>query len=231
MKSVVTAYFPRMLCGWCCLLAFGLAAMAQDLTPVQEALKAEGFFLGNVDGRASEEFLTALKRFQIRNGLEVTGTLTDETREALGLAGAPVQSVLEPVPQSTPEAQPFQQPAPQSTPRSVRKEAPPREVEETDGTVLRGVPPAVYRDIFRRTPYERAPLTVQRETVLRAQRLLADAGFYEGRLDGAPDRSLQRALASYQNRNDLSETARLDMKTLDEMELLPGESGVPFRRR
>ena len=70
-------------------LALALTASADDqLRNVQTALKNQGFYYGDVDGAASPETTSAVRRYQIRNGLEVTGTLTQETLTALGLVAA-----------------------------------------------------------------------------------------------------------------------------------------------
>lgn len=70
------------------LLLFGILgvteARADDATRnVQIALKNRGFYYGEVDGLRGPETEAAVRRFQIRNGLSVTGTLTEETTLAL----------------------------------------------------------------------------------------------------------------------------------------------------
>lgn len=50
---------------------------------VQIQLKNRGFYYGSVDGVSGSETEAALRRFQIRNGLAVTGTMTEETSKAL----------------------------------------------------------------------------------------------------------------------------------------------------
>jgi peptidoglycan hydrolase-like protein with peptidoglycan-binding domain len=70
-------------------LAMVLTAAADDqLRNVQTALKNQGFYYGDVDGASSPETTSAIRRYQIRNGLEVTGTLNPETLTALGLVAA-----------------------------------------------------------------------------------------------------------------------------------------------
>jgi hypothetical protein len=82
------------------------------------------------------------------------------------------------------------------------------------------VPPQ-YADFFRRTPYENAPPEVQRNTVQQAQARLARQGFYQGVADGELSNSFSRAVAAYQRDDDLRPTGRLDMDTLDDLNLLP----------
>ncbi len=59
-----------------------------NVRAVQTKLKAEGFFFGEVDGAFSSDLSAAMTRYQIRNGLEVTGQLDDETSKALGATPA-----------------------------------------------------------------------------------------------------------------------------------------------
>src|SRR6266404_6493833 len=49
----------------------------------QEALKERGFYYGEVTGQKNADTTAAIRRFQIRNGLQVTGDLNDETLLAL----------------------------------------------------------------------------------------------------------------------------------------------------
>ena len=62
----------------------GLYADAQ-IAAVQETLKSQGFFHGNVTGENNSETAAAITRFQVRRGLEVTGELNEETLRALEL--------------------------------------------------------------------------------------------------------------------------------------------------
>ena len=55
---------------------------------VQTKLKAEGFYFGEVNGAFSTELSAAMTRYQIRNGLAVTGQLDEETSKALGATAA-----------------------------------------------------------------------------------------------------------------------------------------------
>src|SRR4029453_8951906 len=79
-------------------LAFGAAICADDTGPtdsqegwgpdnlraVQEKLRDTGLYFGEIDGAYSSELAAALGRYQIRNGLPITGQLDAETSKALG---------------------------------------------------------------------------------------------------------------------------------------------------
>jgi peptidoglycan hydrolase-like protein with peptidoglycan-binding domain len=75
-------------------LALAVSSSADDqVRNVQTQLKNQGFYYGEIDGQSGPEMASAIRRYQIRNGLEVTGTLTQETLAALGMvAAAPKQS-------------------------------------------------------------------------------------------------------------------------------------------
>ena len=57
------------------LLALCVAARADDTTKkVQAQLKELGFYYGEINGTTGAETTAAIRRYQIRNGYEVTGT-------------------------------------------------------------------------------------------------------------------------------------------------------------
>src|SRR5947199_494888 len=57
----------------------------QLVESVQQALKDEGFYYGEVSGEMNANLTAAIRRFQIRNCLQVTGELNDETLQSLGI--------------------------------------------------------------------------------------------------------------------------------------------------
>jgi N-acetylmuramoyl-L-alanine amidase len=81
------------------LVAVGTIAFAQqgalyygskgpEVSKVQERLRNWGYLKGGTDGVFGQQTFNAVKLFQQRNGLNVTGTVDTATRNALGLAGA-----------------------------------------------------------------------------------------------------------------------------------------------
>lgn len=70
-------------------VAIALAAAAsvfanENVRGVQEKLRDEGFYSGEIDGAYSSDLSAALTRYQIRNGLPITGQLDVDTSKALG---------------------------------------------------------------------------------------------------------------------------------------------------
>jgi len=202
-----------------CLLC--QSAFADDqIRDVQSALKQEGFYYGEINGENTQETSAAIRRYQIRNGLQVTGALNQETADALFKSKAPSAEPSAPAPQSPAHnlepSPPLQQPedlrAPQPRPESPNSEV-----------VL--IP---FAQLFRHTPFEHAPHPVQIQTFQRVQEKLVEKGFYRGRQYSEPSEFLQRAISSYQEARGLRVTGYLDMDTLHELRMLPGESGSPF---
>ena len=205
------------------IFLIGLPLYADDqLRTVQQALKDQGFYYGQVDGSPGSETSAAIKRFQIRNGLEVTGQVNPQTLAAIN-GGEPAAS---PIPAATPVIQPKMPPM-DTPPESFLRNQPP-------ATAVPQQPPAVspqsaspqsplnpYAVIFRRTPYETAPGEVQSDTLKRAQMKLYRDGFYRGSIDGAPGNSTAQAILRYQANQGIPETGRLDMETLASLDLLP----------
>src|SRR5690348_8764344 len=52
---------------------------------VQQTLKDQGFYYGEVSGETSANLTAAIRRYQIRNGLQVSGELNRETLQSLGI--------------------------------------------------------------------------------------------------------------------------------------------------
>src|ERR1051326_5294155 len=70
----------------------GLVCADENVRGVQEKLRDGGFYLGEIDGAYSSELSAALTRYQVRNGLPITGQLDVDTSKALGAKPAVVGS-------------------------------------------------------------------------------------------------------------------------------------------
>src|ERR1700730_1109017 len=55
---------------------------------VQQALKDQGFYYGEISGEMNANVTAAIRRYQIRNGLQVSGELNSETLHSLGVDSA-----------------------------------------------------------------------------------------------------------------------------------------------
>lgn len=210
----------RICCGFLLLLVASVAGARADQTTsaVQRALKNQGFYYGSVTGQKNADTTAAIRRYQIRNGLQITGEIDAETLRSLGMGSGPKTAPM-PV-QSTPtkperdENKSTQQPAEVSPPTAAPREdyAPgPRDWRpETRG-------------VFAGTPYEMAPPDLQRHVIVGAQTLLARARYYRSGIDGVFGPGTAAAVRAFQARAGLPADGRLNMETLSALGLLPGQ--------
>src|SRR6266704_67375 len=210
----------------------------QLVESVQQALKDGGFYYGEVSGEMNANLTAAIRRYQIRNGLKVTGELNDETLQSLGLkssgsarqlprAASPAPGAATPSErpseetESTTPAQPVQ---PFGHPPQNQQIYPstPMSPNNSPGGFLAG------------TPFETAPPAVQRNVLVSAQIALARYGLYREQIDGIYGPAMEFSLRAYQSRTRLPVTGRLDLETLAALRLLPGPRQPfydPYRRR
>ena len=74
-----------------CFLVISLGAICslradENVRALQSRLKAGGFYFGEVNGNYDSDTAAAVTRYQIRNGLQITGKLDPQTSNALGVA-------------------------------------------------------------------------------------------------------------------------------------------------
>lgn len=80
MKRVFLTFLALGICGLGTLLA------DDNVRAVQTRLKGGGFYFGELNGEYNSETAAAVSRYQIRNGLPISGQLDAETAKALGVA-------------------------------------------------------------------------------------------------------------------------------------------------
>jgi peptidoglycan hydrolase-like protein with peptidoglycan-binding domain len=109
-------------------LSLALLARADEQTQqVQQALKDQGFYYGQVDGQPGPETDAAVRRYQIRQGLEVTGKLDGQTLDSLKVgSGSQDNNAVHAVP---PDAGDTQQ-------DTVRATPPPQNIVQSDRDFL-----------------------------------------------------------------------------------------------
>jgi peptidoglycan hydrolase-like protein with peptidoglycan-binding domain len=213
----------------------GLSAAWADsaIESAQQKLKDDGFYYGEINGKKDADTTAAIRRYQIRNGLQITGELNTETQRALGLTSKPA---------STPATRPAQTPGP--TPPGFLEETPaqkvtpaPRQAPESEPNDEDETPPPPppqprieSSNVFGGTPYDAAPPQVQQDIVAKAQVILMRHGYYRDEVDGLYGPAMNFALRNYQARFGLQPTGRLDVETLASLSLLP-EQRVSGPRR
>jgi peptidoglycan hydrolase-like protein with peptidoglycan-binding domain len=228
----------------------GLLLGDQKVENVQQALKDQGFYYGEVTGQKDADTTAAIRRYQIRNGLQITGDLNEETLKALGVDSSGAHAVAKASPSATAIApnssdlrtEPRESAAP-TNPLTGQPFPQPQQDRSADGRIRGGeqrpvrpgydAVPGRPAENFVGTPYEAAPPEVQRNVIISAQNTLAQRGLYRGGIDGQAGPDLEFSLRAYQARVGLPVTGRLDLETLAALQLLPGAKGpiyVPRRR-
>jgi peptidoglycan hydrolase-like protein with peptidoglycan-binding domain len=176
----------------------------QTVQSVQQALKDQGFYYGNVTGDNSAETSAAVRRYQIRNGLQVTGEINSETLRSLNLSS---NSVASSQPASKPATTPPKSVESGDSSR-VERSWSPRWFGEPDGRVDMNRPLAA-------PSYQWMPSRINERMVAEVQLQLASRGYYPGRIDGRYGRRTAFAVRAFQWRSGISPTGRLDLITLD----------------
>jgi peptidoglycan hydrolase-like protein with peptidoglycan-binding domain len=207
-------------------LGWSLAWADPAIESAQQKLKDGGFYYGEINGTKDADTTAAIRRYQIRNGLQITGELNAETLSSLGLRSKPA---------STPATRPAQTPGPpppdyvQPTPAPRTTPAPQPQFENESEPAP--PPPLLERgNVFEGTPYEAAPPQVQQEIVFKAQMILLRAGFYREEVDGLYGPAMNFALRNYQERFGLRLSGRFDVETLASLRLLPEQRTTGVRR-
>jgi peptidoglycan hydrolase-like protein with peptidoglycan-binding domain len=211
----------------------------QLVESVQQALKDEGFYYGEVNGDLNANLTAAIRRYQIRNGLQVSGELNDETLRSLGIKSSgsshPTTKPASPTPAG--EAVPS---GPHSDETEGATPAPPVQPfsnEPQDQQVFPSTPmgPASSPGtVFADTPFQAAPPGIQRNVIVSAQIILARYGLYREQIDGIYGPAMELSLRAYQAEMRLPMTGRLDLETLAALRLVPGRRQQfhnPYRPR
>jgi peptidoglycan hydrolase-like protein with peptidoglycan-binding domain len=74
----------------------GTARADEILRHYEQSLHDQGFYFGTVDGNPGDELTQAVRRYQIRNGLPVTGDLDDATRKSIDKSQQEIKNASHP---------------------------------------------------------------------------------------------------------------------------------------
>jgi peptidoglycan hydrolase-like protein with peptidoglycan-binding domain len=196
----------------------------QTIESVQQVLKDQGFYYGEITGEAHANLTAAIRRYQIRNGLQVNGELNSETLHSLGIdSSAPARPVAKTTPSPSPGLPDLRdQSSRQAT--GIPPAGQPFANSPQDQQIYPSNPvmPGMSRGgLLTGTPYEAAPPEVQRNILVSAQIALARRGLYRAEIDGVYGSAMELSLRAYQARTRLPVTGRLDLATLAALRLLP----------
>ena len=186
------------------LCAVNAVQADQAIRSLQQTLKNQGFYYGEVTGDKSAETTAAIRRFQIRNGLGVTGEINEETSRSVNSSSNPVASASKQA--SKPAG---------IQPNSVRPDASAR-LSQSSPPPLFNQPnrPLETNPPYSASFYQSAPLPVNRRIIAGAQYQLMSRGYYRGRVDGKYGSRTAFAVRAFQSSAGLPPTGRLDIETV-----------------
>ena len=194
-----------LLCFVVMLCAVSFVRADQAIRSLQQTLKSQGFYYGAVTGDKNAETTAAIRRYQIRNGLPVTGEINEETLRSVNPSSNSVASASQPA--SKPAA---------IQPNSVRPDA--------SANQGQSAPPPSFNQPNRPLEtnptysagfYQTAPLRLNRRIIAGAQYQLISRGYYSGRADGHYGSRTALAVRAFQSSAGLPPTGRLDMETVN----------------
>ena len=187
------------------LCSVSFAQADETIRSLQQTLKDQGFYFGRVTGDKSGETTAAIRRYQIRNGLQVTGELNEETLRSVQPGSNSVATAT----QSTSKPTVAQ-------PNSVRLDA--------SGHVSQTSPPPSFTQpeqplqtnpSYSASFYQSPQIRVNRRIVADVQYQLMTRGYYRGRVDGKYGHQMAFAVQAFQSSAGLPPTGRLDTQTLE----------------
>jgi peptidoglycan hydrolase-like protein with peptidoglycan-binding domain len=201
-----------------------LARADQMIESVQQALKDQGFYYGEITGQMSPDLTAAIRRYQIRSGVQVNGQLNSETLQSLGInSSAAAQPAAKPVSPSPALPRPGDQSPVEGanmTPAPVQPfPNAPQDQQVYPSNPL--APDTSMTGALARTPFETAPPDVQHNVIISAQIALARRGLYHEEVNGIYGPAMEFSLRAYQARARIPVTGRLDLETLAALRLLP----------
>jgi len=200
-----------------------LAQADQIIESVQQALKDQGFYYGEITGQMSSDLTAAIRRYQIRSGLQVNGQLNSETLQSLKINSSSSQTAAKPASPSPALSKPGEQSPIEGanvTPVPAQPFTNTPEEQQVYPSNPAAPPPSA-AGVLAQTPFEAAPPEVQRNVIVSAQIALARRGLYREEVNGIYGPAMEFSLRAYQARTKLPVTGRLDLQTLAALRLLP----------
>src|SRR5438876_3721126 len=212
------------------LLFTGLSTLRADQTiqSVQQALKDQGFYYGEVSGEKNADTSAAIRRYQIRKGLQITGELNPETLRSLGAGSTTASSGVSRAPATTPPravtSDSSHSLASGSYSAGAALSSSSQPAASLPGYAYGLSTPSVETSrIFVGTPYERAPVELQMRVIAQTQTLLLRGGYYRSGIDGVYGPGTAVAVRAFQSRAGISPSGQLDIGTLTALGLAPGQ--------
>src|SRR5262245_57647690 len=194
-----------LICLVVALFAINFAHADPTTRSLQQTLKDQGFYYGTVTGEKSAETTAAIRRYQIRNGLQVTGELNEETSRSVKSASKSFATASRPTPNPT-----------GARPNSVRSDVSARLSQSASPPTFSPPDhPLQTNPSYATSFYQSAPIRVNRRIIAGVQYQLMSRGYYRGRVDGKYGRQMSFALRAFQSSAGFPPTGRLDTQTLE----------------
>jgi peptidoglycan hydrolase-like protein with peptidoglycan-binding domain len=184
--------------------AVSLVHADQGLRSLQQTLKAQGFYYGAVTGDKNAETTAAIRRYQIRNGLRVTGETNEETLRSVSPSSNSVASVSQ---SASKPAVVRPNSAPPDANARLSQSSPPPSLDRSDR-------PLETNRSYSASFYQSPPLRLNRRIIAGAQYQLMSRGYFSGRVDGRWGARTAFAVRAFQSSAGLPPTGGLDIETV-----------------
>ncbi len=186
----------------------GFAHADETVRSVQQSLKDQGLYYGNITGDKSAETSAAIRRYQIRSGLKVTGEMNAETLQSLNVNSNSASS--------KPDSK-----SAMAQSKSVRPDQSSRIGQNSSSQSFtepeRQPEP---NQFLPGAPNQLMPHQIsKRMAFAEVQHQLISRGYYRGHIDGKYGRQTAFALRAFQSGAGLPPTGHLDMSTLNALGL------------
>src|SRR5215208_8356688 len=193
--------------------AVSLVRADEAIRSLQQTLKDQGFYYGAVTGDKNAETTAAIRRYQIRNGLQVTGEINEETLRSVSSNSNSVASTSQPAPK--PAAVQPNSIHPDASAR-LSQSSPPPSFNQPNR-------PLETNPSYSASFYQSAPVRLNRRIIAGAQYQLMSRGYFSGRVDGRWGARTAFAVRAFQSSAGLPPTGGLDNETVKALGLSDGD--------
>jgi peptidoglycan hydrolase-like protein with peptidoglycan-binding domain len=197
-----------------CLAAFVRAD--STIQSVQEVLKNQKVYYGKITGEKNAETTAAIRRYQIRSGLQVTGEVNPETLRSLNVSPNSAASKPAVAKSNRAHAEDTAKPAQEFANIDRANESAKADQNSAARASTEPDRPFDMNPAYAGAYYKSGRTRInKRALVAELQRQLTTRGYYRGSADGRYGRRTALALRAFQFNSGLPPTGHLDMTTLN----------------
>lgn len=176
------------------------------LSEIQSLLKHKGFYGGEVDGLMGPMSAAAIRNWQKKAGMEITGTPSEQVLESLKIGGRPDPIVPRQNTAPPKKPAPVAAPAPAAAPAPVKK---PTTIEEALAAATPEVPAA--------RPAAGPMAEVDDDLVRRIQAGLSNIAYADIAIDGYAGEQTRQAIAAFEKHYRLPVTGQPNEAVLEKL--------------